>query len=67
MINDGVLMHTLGFQEALVRQVHDLDELLGSEFAWVRALFLRATTLSFPPTHITPSLPFYRLLGNVIY
>jgi hypothetical protein len=26
----------LGFQEALVRQVNDLEELLGSDFAWVR-------------------------------
>lgn len=67
MSDDGVLMHMLGFQEALVRQVHDLDELLGSEFAWVGALFLRATTPSFPPTHIIPSLSFYRLLGNLIY
>ena len=32
----------LGFQEALVRQVHDLEELLGSEFAWVRAFFSRS-------------------------
>ena len=32
----------LGFQEALVRQVHDLEELLGSESAWVRAFFSRS-------------------------
>ncbi|KAH9987192.1 Endonuclease/exonuclease/phosphatase [Russula vinacea] len=29
------LVDLVGFQEALVRQVHDLEELLGSEFAWV--------------------------------
>jgi hypothetical protein len=32
---DG-LSSFLGFQEALIRQVHDLEELLGSEFARVR-------------------------------
>ena len=29
----------LGFQEALIRQVHDLAELLGDDWAWVWCLF----------------------------
>lgn len=31
-------MH-VGFQEALVRQVTDLAELLGDDWAWVRSLW----------------------------
>ena len=48
---------SLGFQEALVRQVRDLEELLGSsEFAWVR--YLRACTHSFPfPHFLSPPQP----------
>jgi hypothetical protein len=34
------LIHAIGFQETLVRQVRDLAELLGSDFAWVRTTFL---------------------------
>ena len=49
----------LGFQEALVRQVRDLEELLGSsEFAWVR--YLRVCTHSFPfpfPHFLSPPQP----------
>ena len=31
-----VLIRATGFQEALVRQVRDVAELLGSDYAWVR-------------------------------
>ena len=34
-MDDRCYVH-LGFQEALARQVHDLEDLLGSDFAWVR-------------------------------
>jgi len=33
LISDGVVL--AGFQEALVRQVHDLAELLGDDWAWI--------------------------------
>ena len=49
----------LGFQEALVRQVRDLEELLGTgEFAWVR--YLRTCPRSFPtfPSSTPPLPPF---------
>lgn len=55
----------LGFQEALVRQVRDLEELLGTgEFAWVR--YLRTCPRSFPTfpsTLPSPPLPF--LLSSI--
>ena len=59
----------LGFQEALIRQVRDLEELLGTEFAWVRAFF-RVPRRALAPTHTPRKLPllffFYQLLGDVI-
>lgn len=59
----------IGFQEALVRQVLDLQELLGSDFAWVRSL--RVPRRSFPPiartAHSNIFSSFPCLLGDVIH
>lgn len=42
----------IGFQEALVRQVRDLAELLGSDWSWVR---LNLVLIPFGAIHLTAS------------
>ena len=56
LTDDCMIVPMSGSQEALIRQVRDLEELLGGEYAWVRLLYSRL--LPYNPSPPPPSAPF---------